>query len=125
MIRMIILLAGLAIVGSCTRKEKIPEGILKPDKMQAVLWDVIKADVFTTDFIKKDTAKNAVAENLKLQQQIFGIHKISKADFYNSYDYYKSHTVVFKSIVDSMIAQAERKRILNTKSFNTKMLQTE
>jgi len=125
MIRMIILLAGLALVGSCTNKDKMPDGILKPEKMQAVLWDVIKADVFTTDFIKKDTAKNAAAENLKLQQQIFAIHKITKADFYNSYDYYKTNTVVFRKIVDSMIAQAERNKFTTTKTFNTKPLQAE
>ena len=123
--RIIILLAWLALIGSCSNKEKIPDGILKPEKMNAVLWDVIKADVFTAEFIKKDSTKNAAAENLKLQQQIFAIHKISKADFYNSYDYYKSNTVVFKKIVDSMIAQAERKKIFNTKTFSTKPLQAE
>ena len=119
------MLAWLALIGSCSNKEKIPDGILKPEKMNAVLWDVIKADVFTAEFIKKDSTKNAAAENLKLQQQIFAIHKISKADFYNSYDYYKSNTVVFKKIVDSMIAQAERKKIFNTKTFSTKPLQAE
>ena len=125
MIRIIILLAALAFTGSCTHKEDIPKGILKPDTMQAVLWDVIKAEAFTTDYIKKDSAKNAAAENLKLQQQIFAIHKISKADFYKSYDYYKTNTVVFKKIVDSMIAKAERNKYTNTKTFNTKPLQAE
>ena len=123
--RIIILLAGLALIASCANKDKVPDGILKPEKMQAVLWDVIKADAFTAEFIKKDSTKNAAAENLKLQQQIFAIHKISKADFYNSYDYYKSNTVVFKKIVDSMIAQAERKKTFNTKTFSTKPLQAE
>ena len=33
--------------------------------MQAVLWDVIKANAFTTEFIKKDSAKDDVEENLK------------------------------------------------------------
>ena len=123
--RIIILLAGLALIASCTNKDKVPDGILKPEKMQAVLWDVIKADAFTAEFIKKDSTKNAAAENLKLQQQIFAIHKINKADFYNSYDYYKSNTVVFKKIVDSMVAQAERKKTFNTKTFSTKPLQAQ
>jgi hypothetical protein len=122
---MIMLFAVMALAASCSNKEKIPDGILKPDKMQAVLWDVMKADAFTTDYIKKDSAKNAGAENLKLQQQIFAIHKISKEDFYKSYDYYKTNTVVFKKIVDSIIAQAERKRYNSTKTFNTKPLQAE
>jgi ribosomal protein L22 len=117
MIRLIILLAGLTIISSCGNKDKLPTGILKPAKMEAVLWDVIKADVFTTEFIKKDSSKNAAAENLKLQQQIFAIHKISKADFYKSYDYYKSNTEVFKKVMDSMVARAERNKYIKPDSL--------
>ena len=104
------LLFGLGSLISCGNNDKRPSGILAPDKMQAVLWDVIKAEAFTTEFIKRDSAKNAAEENSKLQQQIFAIHKISKADFYKSYDYYKSNTTQFKVILDSMIAQAERSK---------------
>ena len=107
---MCMLLVGLALFSSCKNQDKLPSGILKPQKMQAVLWDVIKAEAFTTDFIKKDTAKNTAAENLKLQQQIFAIHKITKAEFYSSYDYYKTNAPAFKKIMDSMITQAERSR---------------
>ncbi|MBL7701110.1 MAG: DUF4296 domain-containing protein [Ferruginibacter sp.] len=105
-----ILLAALYLLSSCGNSDKAPTGLLKPEKMQAVLWDVIKADVFTTNFIKKDSLKNAEAENLKLQQQIFAIHKTTKADFYSSYEYYRQNTAAFKKIVDSMIAQAERNK---------------
>jgi hypothetical protein len=108
MIRVIILVAGLVFINSC--KSKAPADVLKPPKMEAVLWDVIKADVFTAEFIKKDSSKNAATENLKLQQQIFAIHKITKADFYRSYDYYKSNSEIFKKVIDSMVAHAERDR---------------
>jgi len=107
-----ILLIGLVLLNSCGSKDQLPAGVLKPEKMQAVLWDVIKADAFTIDFIKKDSSKNAAAENLKLQQQIFAIHKITKADFYNSYNYYKENTVEFKKIVDSIVSQAEQKKTI-------------
>jgi Domain of unknown function (DUF4296) len=109
-----ILLVGLSLLSSCGNKDKLPEGVLKPEKMQAVLWDVIKADVFTTEFIKRDTSKNAPAEHLKLQQQIFAIHKVTRADFYSSYDYYKANTVEFKKIVDSLVVQTERKKNIKT-----------
>ena len=118
MIRICIFLFALTVLNSCGNKDEIPAGILKPEKMQVVLWDVIKADAFTADFIKKDSTKNAAAENLKLQQQIFAIHKISKADFYNSYDYYKSNTPIFKTMLDSMIRKVDR-----SKNFNTQSLQ--
>ena len=114
MMRIIFLLAGLVLMNSCNSKNKLPADVLKPDKMRAVLWDIIKADVFTAEFIKKDSAKNAAIENLKLQQQIFAIHKISKADFYRSYDYYKAHTEIFKQVMDSMVARAERDRYNKT-----------
>jgi hypothetical protein len=114
MMRIFIFLTGLAFLSSCNNKNKVPADVLKPDKMQAVLWDVIKADVFTAEFIKKDSTKDAAAENLKLQQQIFALHKISKADFYRSYDYYKLNTEIFKKVMDSMVVRAERNRYEKT-----------
>lgn len=110
MIRSSILILGLIVLNSCNSGNDIPSGVLKADKMQAVLWDIIKADVFTDEFIKKDSTKNAATENLKLQQQVFAIHKISKTEFYKSYDFYKSNTPLFKVMLDSMIAQAERNK---------------
>ena len=120
MIKMYIFLFGLVIFQACKSKDAIPGGILNPDKMQAVLWDVIRADAFTTGFIKKDSAKNAETENLKLQQQVFAIHKVSKAEFYRSYDYYKSNTELFKKILDSMTLKKVR-----SENFNLKELQAE
>ncbi len=122
MIRTCIVLLSLITFFSCGNKNKIPSGILKPDKMQAVLWDVIKADAFTAEFIKNDSAKDAVEENLKLQQQIFSIHHISRQDFYKSYDYYKLHSDQLKVMMDSMIVQAERNK---NKNFKTRPLQVE
>ena len=113
MIRLIMLLLVSGSLISCGNSDKRPADVLEPKKMQAVLWDIIKADAFTTQYIKNDSAKNAVEENLKLQQQVFAIHKISKADFYKSYDYYQSHTTEFKVLLDSMIAQAQRGKNLN------------
>ena len=57
MIRAKLILLITVIFISCGNKNNLPPGILKPDKMQAVLWDVIRADAFTTDFIKKDSSK--------------------------------------------------------------------
>lgn len=95
---------------SCGNNNKIPKGVLMPDKMQAVLWDVIKADAYTAEIIKKDSSKNGTTENLKLQKEIFAIHQITKAAFFKSYDYYKTNPGQLKIIMDSIIIQAERNR---------------
>lgn len=116
MTRLYILGFCLFAISSCSSNDTMPKGILKPVKMQAVLWDIIRADVFTTDYIKKDTAKNAAAENLKLQQQIFALHQVTGKEFYNSYDYYKNHTADFKMIIDSMVAQAQRNNLIKNQT---------
>ncbi|HNU89169.1 MAG TPA: DUF4296 domain-containing protein [Ferruginibacter sp.] len=114
MIRNLTCFLMLALLLSCGNKREQPSGILKPDKMQAVLWDVIRADAFTTEYIKKDSAKNDEEENLKLQQQVFAIHHVSKEDFYKSFDYYKKNSGLMKAIIDSMVSQADKKRTSKT-----------
>lgn len=113
MMRNCLLFFCLTFFISCGSKNKIPEGILKPDKMQAVLWDVIKADAFTAEIIRKDSSIKTADVNLKLQQEIFTIHKITRNDFYKSYDYYKENPGKLKVIMDSMIIQAERNKTRN------------
>lgn len=95
---------------SCSNKPGGYTGILTKEKMQAVMWDIIQADVFTDQFIKKDSLKNASLENIQLQNKIFAIHKISREAYYKSYDYYIYHTDLMKVILDSMTTKAERDR---------------
>ena len=110
MIRMIAFFCTVSLLFSCGNKEKQTAGILKPEKMQAVLWDIIRADVFTTQYIARDSSKNLTEENLKLQQQIFVIHHTTKEEFYRSYSYYKNNSKEMRTILDSMVNQADRKR---------------
>ena len=94
---------------SCNEKKQ--EGnIVSKEKMQAVLWDILQAEAFTANFIKKDSTKNEAAENAALQKKIFELHKISRQDFTKSYDYYSSQPEQMRSMLDSMSAKAERER---------------
>lgn len=103
------------LLSSCGNKQALPHGILKPAVMQKVMWDVLRADAFTFDFIKRDSTKKPEAENVKLQQQVFAIHKVSKEDFYKSYNYYKLHPDLMQPILDSMITKATRDKMINTR----------
>lgn len=85
--------------------------ILSREKMQAVMWDIIEADVFTDRFIKKDSAKNAAAENMQLKNKIFALHKITREEYNKSYDYYIAHSDLMKVILDSMSVKADRDRM--------------
>ena len=100
---------------SCSNKQAIPSGILKPAVMQKVMWDVLRADAFAFDFIKRDSTKKPEAENVLLQQQVFAVHRVSKEEFYKSYNYYKAHPDLMQPILDSMISKATRDKLINTK----------
>lgn len=113
-----IMLIGIVFFTSCGNKNKIPSQVLPPNKMEAVLWDVIKAEAFTTQFIKKDSTKKPEIENYKLQQKIFALHHISEKDFYTSYDYYKKNSSLLKNILDSMGVHAQEEKHLKIKPFN-------
>ena len=98
------------LVIGCTNKSGTPAGIFGKEKMQAIMWDIIRAEVFTDQFIKKDSSKNVFQENMKLQNAIFSIHKVTRSEYYKSYDYYISHSDLIRGVLDSMSAKAERDR---------------
>ena len=109
-----ILLAAVVFLFSCGNKNNIPKGILQPAKMQLVLFDVLRADNFVSEYVKKDSAKKPEEEIAKLQRQIFAVHKISKEDFYKSYEFYKAHPDIMQPMLDSMISASNRNKYQNT-----------
>ncbi len=59
----------------CASNGSTYSGILDREKMQAVMWDIIGADVFTEQFVKKDSLKNPSLENAQLQNKIFALYR--------------------------------------------------
>lgn len=95
---------------SCTNTSKIPKDIIPKQKMEVILWDLIQADRFGASFLIKDSTKNLHLENVKMYQQVFQIHKISKEEFTKSYKFYLSRPDITKVIFDSIAVKAERQR---------------
>ena len=89
---------------SC-KNDGIPADVLAPDKMQEVYWDYLRADIYAREFISKDYSKNDTLENIKLQQQVFLLHRVSREQFYRSYDYYLSHRELLQAILDTMLVR--------------------
>ena len=103
----VLVLIGFCLT-SCKDKNAIPRGILDKDKMQVVLWDVIRAESFTNTYIKKDSTKNFILEDAKLQLQVFAMHHVTKDEFYTSYDYYRMHPELMSVVLDSINAVSMR-----------------
>ena len=93
----------LFIITGCKNKNRIPAGILPQKKMQAVIWDMMRADQFLTDFVfSKDTILDKNMERTRLYSQVFAIHQISKEKYEESFSFYKTHPALFKVIMDSL-----------------------
>ncbi len=102
---------------SCS-DNKLPRGILSQEKMEIMLWEQMKADAFTKEYISKDSSKNLVEENLKLQQKLFAKYKVDREDFYKSYQYYLKHDPLMKDVLDSIVSKQTR---IHQKEFQQKM----
>jgi Domain of unknown function (DUF4296) len=90
------------LVAGCKSRVGIPANILSQAKMQQVLWDMTRADLFLVDYLKKDSTLDKRLESIKLYQQVFRIHQVSKEEFRQSMEFYKTHPVYFKPILDSI-----------------------
>ena len=98
------ILFGVFLFVGCNGAFTSSADILGKKKMQDVLWDIVQAEAYTKKIIQKDSSKNSAAENVKLQQQIFSKHNITKEDFYSSYQYYQQHPSEMQSILDSIVS---------------------
>ena len=94
----------LVIMFSCNTN-KIPDDILAPEKMQEVLWDMIRADEFLVSYVLKDTSVDRKTESIKLYEMVFDLHDISKSTLEKSFKYYQQHPEILKPIMDSLNAR--------------------
>jgi hypothetical protein len=106
------ILIGLLLVFFYSCKESIPSGIIKPAKMQEILWDVLRADALSQQVVNRDSSKKLAEENVRLTKKVFAIHKITEEEYQKSYSYYTQHPDKLKTILDSLNAQQTRKAAL-------------
>ena len=101
--RSILLLLVLLFAFGCRDKKSVPQGVLPQEKVQAILWDMMRADQFLSDYVlNRDTSLTTTTESLKYYQQIFALHKVSREEFQQSFSFYKSKPALLKEIMDSI-----------------------
>jgi hypothetical protein len=108
--RLFLLIALIGFLISCN-KSRVPKGVLPPDKMEKVLWDMIQADRYAIQYLARDSAKIDVkAETFKLYEEIFRIHNTNREEFRKSFNYYLERPQLNEAIYDSMGTKATRLR---------------
>jgi len=100
------LLFLLLIMGCGTGQ--VPADIIQPAEMQAILWDVARAESLSTDLAVKDSTLNKIAAVKVLAREVFALHHTSADAFEKSYRWYTAHPDLFKVMLDSMTVQDAR-----------------
>jgi len=114
-IALICIYSALTIfIFSCNRKNKKIE-VLPFDTIKVVMWDILNAEEFNNILIIKDSTLKKTKSNLKLYQQVFFIHHLSKEQFYYSYQFYEQHPDQFKVLMDSVSTYGSRQRETSNK----------
>lgn len=93
----------ITLLASCSTKSEIPPDVLPPDKMELVLWDLMRADQYLGTYVfNRDTSLNRLTESLKYYQRIFTLHQVTKEQFDKSFTFYRARPILFKAIMDSI-----------------------
>ena len=87
---------------ACIRDNKVPKDVIPQNQMRKIMWDLMRADAYVTDFIMKDSTLNRKAESAKLYEKIFEIHSTTGENFKKSLAFYQSRPDLFKAISDSL-----------------------
>lgn len=100
---------SILLMISCSDKNDIPEGVLSPKKMEAVLTDILVADVLNNERILKDTSLKLLAEDASYFLKIFQLHNTTRNEFSRSYNFYLKRPDLLKVITDSVSSDISRR----------------
>jgi hypothetical protein len=95
-------------------------GILKPEKMEQVLFDIMQADEMINLNFTTDTSFNRLSKSVELYQNVFKIHNISAGEFKRSFIFYQNNPEQLKPILDSLQKSTQRRIDIPIKSWPAK-----
>ena len=95
---------SLLLAINCGKKDSVPKGVLSKDKMEDVLWDMIQADEFLKDYVFKydSTRIDTVESSVGLYERVLALNKTTRQEFDSSFNYYRRHPLLMKTILDSI-----------------------
>jgi hypothetical protein len=94
---------------ACGKRNEVPKDILPRDKMETLLWDMIRADEFVKDYIvNKDSTLNDTTESIMVYERVFQFNKTSREEFARSLKYYQTHSTLLKEVLDSLNVRGQK-----------------
>ena len=86
---------------SCSGND-IPKDVMPPEKMQAILYDVILADELADFSSIQDSTYRNLEKRTVLYDSILQIHNITKQAFQKSFEFYQQRPDLLRTILDSL-----------------------
>ena len=93
---------------ACIRDNKVPKDVIPQNQMRKIMWDLMRADAYVSDFVMKDSTRDKKTESAKLYEKIFDIHATSQEVFKKSLAFYQNRPDLFKVISDSLRADEKK-----------------
>lgn len=102
--KLLLLCAALFFfTGACNPSNKVPKGILPPEKMEAVLWDLLRSGNLVNNFIlSKDSSLDKSQEHIKWINRVLTFHQVTEVEFKKSFAYYQQHPELMSVMMDSI-----------------------
>ena len=91
---------------SCSQ-ESVPEGVLPPEKMETVLYDLVCAEEFVDFSSIQDSTYRVFNKRSALYDSISNIHSITKETFQKSWQYYQGRPDLLKKILESLHSKTD------------------
>ena len=96
------------IMFGCVRNDRVPKNIISQNDMRKIMWDLMRADAYVSDFIMKDSTRDKKTESALLYEKIFAIHSTTQEAFKKSMAFYETRPDLLKVITDSLRSDEKR-----------------
>ncbi len=105
-----LILLCCVLLGTACKFSSGKQRLLPVDTIKLIMWDLLKADELYIRINIKDSTAVKRKENIRMFEEIYAIHHVTKGQFDSSFKYYEAHPIVFKQLIDSLDAYATREK---------------
>jgi hypothetical protein len=92
----------------CQSRQDVPFDILSTDKMEKVLFDMLRSGHMVNNFIlSKDSSINKDQAQIEWLNKVLIFHAVSEQQFKKSFSYYQQHPELMAKVMDSISKKEE------------------
>jgi hypothetical protein len=99
----------LSFVLTACSSNPVPKGIIAPEKMEKIVYDIMQTDEYINSFLYKDTTLDIKKERSIYYEKVFKLHNTNRKEFYTSFKYYRQHPDIQKILFDSLHESVKKK----------------